>query len=369
MRVGVVGAGLIGSAAARHLALAGHDVTLIGPGEPADFASHPGVFASHYDEGRITRSLDPHPFWSAASRASIARYAEIEAASGIPFFSDVGSLIVGPPGDFMDAIAADRASADVVIEDVRAPRHRDLAWRFSPETHGTYEAHGAGHISPRRLVAAQQRISAALGVQRVEAVARGVSGTCVTTDAGTIEADHIVVAAGGFTPGLLSELPPMQVYARTVLFMEVTEEVAAQLGRLPSLIYMDAGGTDIYALPPIRYPDGKLYIKIGGDPVNHALSPDEVAPWFRSGGRPEVGAYLEGVLRALLPDVPMSRSHIAPCVTSFTGDGLPYIGPLHGRLTVATAGTGKAAKCSDELGRLAARAVEGDVDPLLAPQR
>ena len=56
MRIAIIGRGLIGSAAARHLAEAGHEVVLIGPGEPANYASHPGVFGSHYDEGRITRT-------------------------------------------------------------------------------------------------------------------------------------------------------------------------------------------------------------------------------------------------------------------------------------------------------------------------
>jgi len=59
MHIAVIGRGLIGSAAARHLAKAGHAVTLIGPDEPADRKAHRGVFASHYDEGRITRALDP----------------------------------------------------------------------------------------------------------------------------------------------------------------------------------------------------------------------------------------------------------------------------------------------------------------------
>ena len=33
-------------------------------GEPADFASHDGVFSSHYDSGRITRVLDPQLVWA-----------------------------------------------------------------------------------------------------------------------------------------------------------------------------------------------------------------------------------------------------------------------------------------------------------------
>ena len=70
MRYAVLGSGLIGSAAARHLATLGHDVTLIGPGEPADWGAHGGVFASHYDEGRITRGIEFTPFWAEVSRAS-----------------------------------------------------------------------------------------------------------------------------------------------------------------------------------------------------------------------------------------------------------------------------------------------------------
>ena len=59
----VIGKGMMGSAAARHLALSGARVALIGPDEPADKTSHTGVFASHYDEGRITRALDTNVDW------------------------------------------------------------------------------------------------------------------------------------------------------------------------------------------------------------------------------------------------------------------------------------------------------------------
>lgn len=54
----VIGRGLIGSAAARHLALNGAQVYLVGPGEPADHRTHTEVFGSHYDSGRIVRILD-----------------------------------------------------------------------------------------------------------------------------------------------------------------------------------------------------------------------------------------------------------------------------------------------------------------------
>jgi sarcosine oxidase len=40
----VVGKGMMGAAAARHLALSGAKVALIGPDEPTDWANHTGVF-------------------------------------------------------------------------------------------------------------------------------------------------------------------------------------------------------------------------------------------------------------------------------------------------------------------------------------
>ncbi len=84
MHVAVIGHGPIGAAAARHLAAAGHRVSLIGPPEPVSKARHQGPFASHYDEGRIVRVLDHSSLWTTIKSASIARFATIEAAVGHP---------------------------------------------------------------------------------------------------------------------------------------------------------------------------------------------------------------------------------------------------------------------------------------------
>ena len=95
IKLAVIGRGMIGSAAARHLSKMGHDVALIGPDEPADYSRHSGVFGSHYDEGRITRRFDPEPFWVQMNCAAISRYDEISAESGVEFYREVGALHVG----------------------------------------------------------------------------------------------------------------------------------------------------------------------------------------------------------------------------------------------------------------------------------
>ena len=84
-QVAVIGRGMIGAAAARHLAEAGVHVVLIGAGEPADYATSTGPFASHYDQGRITRISSASPVWAELAARSIERYADMAARSGIEF--------------------------------------------------------------------------------------------------------------------------------------------------------------------------------------------------------------------------------------------------------------------------------------------
>lgn len=107
----VVGRGMMGAAAARHLAGQTDGIAVIGPDEPEDRASHQGVFGSHYDEGRITRTIDPDADWARLANRSISRYEEIERDSGIQFYAPVGCLVAGPKrggdngyvGDVVDA--------------------------------------------------------------------------------------------------------------------------------------------------------------------------------------------------------------------------------------------------------------------------
>ena len=83
----IIGRGMMGAAAARHLSAMIEGVALIGPSEPVERKNHHGVFASHYDEARITRTFDDNIVWATLAARSLDRYAEIEAKSGISFFT------------------------------------------------------------------------------------------------------------------------------------------------------------------------------------------------------------------------------------------------------------------------------------------
>ncbi|WP_370231685.1 NAD(P)/FAD-dependent oxidoreductase [Cognatishimia sp.] len=372
MVLAVIGAGMIGAAAARHLAQAGHDVLLIGPPEPKDKARHNGVFASHYDAGRITRGLATDPFWAQASRASIARYRHIEADSGLSFFHEVGTLMAGPQGaPQIDAVQEVANTLSIAAERLNADQmgQRFPYFSFNPDDIGLFEPQGAGTINPRVLVAAQIKLAQAHGARVVESQVHDIieqpNGLRIETDDGPLNADKALVATGGFAPSLIEDLN-LRVYARTVALFEVSDDEAHRLTTCPSLIYLDRNGNDPYLLPPIRYPDGKTYLKLGGDPKDRLLSPADMQGWFQSGGSKEVGAHLEHQMRQRMPDLGIRSVTTDACVTTFSTSGRPILERRTSRLSLALAGCGAGAKCSDELGRLGAEVLLGNPLPAWA---
>ncbi|MHA3915013.1 NAD(P)/FAD-dependent oxidoreductase [Halovulum sp. GXIMD14793] len=365
--IAVIGRGLIGSAAARHLAKAGHETILIGPSEPHNFRQHTGVFASHYDEGRITRRLDAHPFWSKVGEAAIQRYAQIEAESGIHFFTECGALIIASEDcPYIAGVAEINKHVDATRLDPTELSQRFPYFRFDPGSVGFHEATQAGHVSPRRLVAAQTEAARRHGARIVDAVAEALTDTGVRTAMGDIAADHVIVATGAYGNTLLPEPLALQVYARTITFLEIDPPEAARLSGMPSSIWRLPDGRDPYMLPPIRYPDGRTFLKLGGDPSDTLLSSgDDISDWFRSGGNADVAAHHHQTVEDLIPGLSIAATHHAPCAVTFTKTGLPYIDRQSDRLTLAIGGCGAAAKSSDELGRLAAEAAFGQSDPAL----
>jgi glycine/D-amino acid oxidase-like deaminating enzyme len=366
MRIVVVGRGMIGSAAARHLALAGHEVVLVGPSEPGEKSSHRGVFGSHYDQGRITRGLDEDPFWSAVSRASIARYRELETISGVPFYRPVGALLTGAAGGMIEAVAAVQREAGLAAErlDAAALALRFPYFRFEAETLGYFEAEDAGWINPRAMVRAQGVAASHAGARILDAEVLGLEeggdGVLIRLAGETLAAERVLVAAGGFSPQLVDV--ELRVLARTVTLFEISDSAAADLAAQPSLIRFHPDGRETYLLPPVRYSDGKPYLKLGGEPEDVEISGAAIGDWFRSGGSEAVSAQSEVEFRALMPGVAVKSIYRDACVVSYSANKLPVLKQLSERVSVACGGCGKAAKNSDELGRIAGQILLGRGD-------
>ena len=363
---------MIGAAAARHLAKGGHDVTLIGPGEPDARSNHTGVFASHYDEGRITRLLDPHPVWEELAAASLGRYAEIEAESGIAFYAPVGLLIGAPEGDaYLAKLRAVRDAAGVACRELTGSAFRQAFpyLNFADDMVMLHQETDAGHISPRRLVAAQTRAAKAHGATLVDEIVLSVRGNRVETAEGVQQFDRVLVACGAFTNAVLERPLALSPLARTVTLFELDEDEAARLAAMPSVIFRTPDNSSPYMLPPIRYPDGKMYLKLGGEPVDVPLAQGaEMQDWFQSTGDPGVGMFHMERMADVMPDLRFAACHWDSCAVTYTTTALPYIADLGDGVCVAAGGCGGAAKSSDEIGRLAAQTVLGHVDDRFAAQ-
>jgi glycine/D-amino acid oxidase-like deaminating enzyme len=366
----VVGKGLMGAAAARHLSAHSPSLALIGPDEPPDRPSHVGVFGSHYDEGRITRILDPDRIWALFAQRSIARYRDLERRSGISYYHEVGHLAVGPRPDGSEdyvarlhAVARELGVAYETYEEA-ALQERFPYLTFEADSVGLYQPHTAGHVSPRAQVQAQTAVATQQGAtiirETVHTVRQVNGGVEVGTEEGnTYHGAKVLVATGGFsnTKQLLPRPLAMTVYARTVVRAELDHAQVERLQGMPSIIYRPhAEAERCYILPPIRYPDGKYYVKIGGGPLDRVLrSLADLIVWFRSPGDGQDARHLAEILRNIIPQLRPVSLHTESCVTSYTRTGYPYADMLPGgRIGVLTGGNGSAAKSADEIGRMGA---------------
>jgi len=360
----VIGHGLMGTAACKYLAEEGEDVVLVGPAEGD------GVHGACYDEGRIYRILDPLKSWALLAQKSIAQYTNIAAESGIDFFHESGVLIFGVEDDFIRQ-----------TQQVAAKMHTNLLhltpeqisvrypWLTVPAATqlGLFQECNAGHMSPRKLNQAQlalaQRRGAAHINMEVDEVIQSSNGTfkVKTSDGKEVLANNVLVAAGCYT-ALLPLLPEQVVVSLTgaqALLVEISEEDATRMAKMPSMIY--EGETDedsVYLLPPIQYPDGAWLVKIGpstafAPPLRSAA---EVDAWFRRGTLdPAFEAKAQALFRELFPNIHVIGSRPLLCVTDQTPTMNAYIDCLGPGWGVCSGGNGWAAKSSDAIGHLAAQ--------------
>lgn len=374
--IAVIGRGLLGSAAARHLAELGADVTLIGPPEPAHRSRHTGVFGSHYDSGRITRGIDRNPFYAEVAVRSIAAARPLEVATGVEFLHDVGHLTVSSMDDYLAELRAAADAHSLTVDAVGGP---ELEMAFSGlalpgDAGGLHETSAAGWIDPRRFIDAQctalRSAGGTVALAQVDALQTDVDAVRLTTaDGQQLTFDRVLVATGAFANQLhvLPQPIDIRVHEHTVVFGDCTAALAKRLDGMPSLILKrsDAFMDSVYVMPPIAYPDGRILMKIGQSSGRRMVDPGrQLTPWFQGVGDPEIAAWLTQELQALVPDANFADVFSDSCVTTSSPTGMPYIDTFDGgRIHTLLAGNGQVAKSADELGRIAAHRLMFGVVP------
>ncbi|MER8041691.1 FAD-binding oxidoreductase [Streptomyces sp. NPDC094032] len=398
----VVGAGMFGSAAAKYIGRAGADVLVIGPEASAGGGSAPlSAYSAHRDEARIVRRLGWDRVWGTLDTRSADRLPTIEGESGVGFFTECGALALMGKGvrDRTREMLRLSAAAGVTVEEVSGTTlgtdFPDLGVPLvAGGVDGLLERRNAGYLNPRLMVRAQLELARAAGARlarghvvdvRHGGGARGPWTLQVATGQGEFEvrAEKVLVAAGSLL-NRSGALPAareldLQAFTEPNLLFEVAGEQLRRLLALPTVVVVDPedSGNDnlsAYLLPPVRYPDGKWYVRIGPgmQPLVHELrTASEMRAWCAAQTvTREQALFLRNAMRTLIPALEPVSVHAACCVVDKTPTRHPYIGALDedGTLTVAVGGNGHGARGSDEIGRLAATVVLGQAWDFPLPQ-
>ncbi len=359
----VVGLGLVGAAALRHASAAGLNCVGVGPGEPANWPSHQGVFASHYDSGRITRRLDKQREWAVLADRAIAAYAGIEAASGISFHRPVGVVMAEVDATRLAATLAVAESLGVTFER-REPGEPLGDDRLALPADATVllEPAPGGFIDPRRMLAAQLAVARhngadLLGEQVLGIESRSTGGWRVhTTDGVAVEAGQVVIATGPHADELagLPRRPLVHVLAETVVLARVSGAELRRLTGLPSIIVDDPTRDHLYIVPPTDYPDGHFYVKLGATRrTERVLSPPERRQWMGGSTHQADLEWLRGLLLDVLPGLEADAWLTKPCLIPETPTKLPYVEIVEPGCVMAVGSNGYAAKSADAIGALA----------------
>ncbi len=388
----VIGRGPFGAAAARHLTRTGEgSVVLIGPHEPTDRRTHQGAYASHYDQGRLTRRISPDRLWAEMTERTFGAVADLEDETGREILHPVGALVVTDPGvrPRHDRSWTGGPVGTSVPHTVHPPgddswRHQFPELDFPPGVSVLHEPAPAGMLNPRSLVSAQIEAATRRGLVVIDDLAVGAredpAGVTITLGSGgTVRAGGMLVAVGSYANhfGLLPDPLPVTVETETYILGTVSHADGRRLTNLPTVHYtLDHPEiADVYLTPPVTYPDGRWKVKMGANTTSDTTLDDldAIGEWVRRGDTDVARDAMAGTMESILPGVRFENFETGPCIITMTRSEYPLIARVSEHRYVAVAGNGSGAKASDGWGGLAADLITGRpwpewIDPaLLSP--
>src|SRR5262245_28187637 len=252
----IVGGGVMGCAAAYHLARNGQRVLLL-----EQFAIGHDRGSSHGPSRIIRLAYDSRDYVDLA-RASYALWRALEAESGTRLMVQIGGLDIGMPDALaLDGIRATYQSTGVPFEQL----DRDTIMQRYPQfnlpegTIGLYQADYA-LLAANRCVAtlalqARQHgpaIHEGEAARQVRVPAGG--GVAVQTDQGTYFAERLILSAGSWLCPLLRQLDldlPITIRKEQLAFFHAADPQAFTPERLPLVIQRFPGTTTLGSVFPI----------------------------------------------------------------------------------------------------------------------
>lgn len=264
----------MGSATAYHLARRG--VRVLG----IDRYWPPHVFGSTHGETRIIReAYFEHQWYVPLVQRAYELWKELEAASGRTLFRQTGGLMVGPPDGILVAGARESAlQHSLPYEELSAAEVRNRFPVLCPEDGmvGLLEPR-AGILFPEQCVETNLEGARALGAtlhrgERMGSWRAGNGVVHVTTDRGTYEAAHLVLAVGPWMGELAGFALPLTVERQLFHWFEPSERA--------ELFHPDSCPIALWEYKPdnifATFPDLGGGVKAGIHHSGEVTTPDDV---------------------------------------------------------------------------------------------
>lgn len=349
----VVGGGIFGLATAREAATRGRRVVVV------DRGRIPAVDAASNSPSRKIKSTYRDPEYSRLGVAAIAAWVALERDAGDELFIRLGNLVVSitPDDPRLEEQARNSEAAGGTIQRLDRAALRSRYPQFRLATSATYEP-GAGFVRATAVVEALRRLAERAGVTVIEGTPveridrEGPRPTAVLADGRALDGVQLVVAAGGWSAGLIPELRDLITLRRA--------GVAYVTGLPPSF--------DARALPPFSAVDGNVYgfprwrterAKFGW----HEGAEPVAGPEFDRGA--STPAFRAAIARFLEDHLGVSPSSIeidgASCLYDISpaSDFLVDAVPGSPGLFVVTGSSGHGFKFGSVIGRVAADRLDG----------
>ena len=314
MKIAVIGVGGTGSAAARFLAAAGHEVVGF---EQFRIGHDRG---SSHGESRIIRYTYPDLLYTQMMGDAYPLWAALEAEAGEELFVRCGGLFFGARGDrHVDETRRSLRATGLPFEelDADAANARFPALRLRDDETALFQPE-SGFLRSTRCVLANTRLAREQGaVIHEETPVREVvpygDRVLVRTEAGAETAvDRAIVTAGAWMGKLLADLRmPLRVTRQQIVYLRPARDAESFApGRFP--VWIDATA-NLYGFPSDGRIDG---IKLASHHPGETADPDAPRPAVSSGYERDMIAYAAD----RLPDLGAEVTHAQTCLYTNTPD-------------------------------------------------